>query len=136
MRHSQTKKRLKAKLLGQNRVNLDEQKEIIINQNSQKMLDVSTNIRTKLNKAVKRKRFDRLEYKYFSKHQFVQYLYMMADGGNSFDKIDQETVDSLDTVLQENNSYEMFVTSHSQDWAETDGAMRAFKYLFECKDLC
>lgn len=132
MSRSETKERLRAKLLEQSGVTLEE-REITTKRNLQKRLEVRANIIAKLDKSIKMKRFDKLEYKYFSKHHFVQYLYMMADGGNSFDKIDQETVDSLDTVLRENTSYEQFAADHSQDWMETDGAMRAFKYLFECR---
>mgnify|MGYP001561798671 CR=1 FL=1 len=123
MSRSETKERLRTKLLEQSGLTAEEQKELA---------DTRANIRKNLDNAVKRKRFDKLEYKYFSKHHFVQYLYMMADDGNSFDKIDQETVDSLDMVLRENSSYEGFAAGHPQDWMETDGAMRAFKYLFEC----
>lgn len=120
-------------MLEQSGITLGE-REITTKQNFQKRLEeVRANIRTKLDKSIKMKRFDKLEYKYFSKHQFMQYLYMMADDGHSFDKIDQETVDSLDTVLRENNSYEEFANGHTQDWIETGDAMRAFKYLFECR---
>jgi len=133
MNRSKTKERLKAKLLEQSGVTLEE-REFTEKQNLQKQLEeVRVNIRTKIDKSVKRKRFDKLEYNYFSKYNFLQYLYMMADGGNSFDKIDQETVDGLDMMLRENNSFEQFAADHSQDWMETDGAMRAFKYLFECR---
>ena len=130
MNRSKTKDRLKAKVLDTSGVTIE---EITAKQNLKRLAEVRANIRTKIDKAVKRKRFDKLEYKYFSKYNFLQYLYMMADGGNSFDKIDQETVDGLDMMLRENNSYEQFAADHSQDWMETDGAMRAFKYLFECR---
>jgi hypothetical protein len=130
MSRSETKDRLRAKLLEQSGVTLG---EITATQNLKRLEEVRVNIRTKLDKSVKRKKFDKLEYKYFSKYNFLQYLYMMADDGNSFDKIDQETVDGLDMILRENNSYEQFAADHSQDWMETDGAMRAFKYLFECR---
>jgi hypothetical protein len=128
MSRSETKKRLKSKLLDTHKVTIE---EITAKQNLKRLEGVRDNIRTKIDKAVNRKRFDKLEYKYFYKHHFVQYLYIMADGGNSFDKIDQETVDSLDMMLRENNSYDEFSASHSQDWVETDGVMLAFKYLFE-----
>jgi hypothetical protein len=130
MSRSKTKERLRAKLLKQNGVTMGEQKILDV---ASRLAGVRANIRTKLDKSVKRKRFDKLEYKYFSKYNFLQYLYMMADDGNSFDKIDQETVDGLDMMMRENNSYEQFAADHSQDWMETDGAMRAFKYLFECR---
>lgn len=131
MRRNNIKERLKTKLLENHGISLEEQK---LQDAEKKLKEKSSNIRVKLNKAVKRRRFDKFEYTYFTKHHFIRYLYMLADGGTSFDKIDQATVDSLVMILRENNSYENFASGHSHKWKETDGAMSAFKYLFECKN--
>ena len=109
MSRSETKERLKSRLLEQSGVTLD---EITVKKNLKQLEEMRSNIRTKIDKSVKRKRFDKLVYRNFSRYHFVQYLYMMADDGNSFDKIDQETVDSLDMMLRENNSYEQFAADH------------------------
>lgn len=130
MSRNKTKDRLRERLLKKENKTAEEKEEEVA---AKRLAEVRDNIRARLDKAVKRRRFDALEYTYFSKHHFIHYLYLMADGCNGFDKIDQETVDSLDMVLRENNTYEEFAASHSQDWVETDGVMCAFKYLFKCR---
>jgi hypothetical protein len=131
MSFSEAKKRLMAKLSKQRVVNPVEQN--VITKTQKRLAKAHANIRKKIDKSVKKKRFNNLEYVYFTKHHFVQYLYMMADSGYSFYNIDQRTVDSIELILRDNDSYEEFVSALKQDWMKTDGVMRAFKYLFECK---
>lgn len=88
-----------------------------------------------LSKHVESGIFDELEYKYFTKYQFIKYLELLSEDGSIFDTIDQSIVDSLATILRENSTYEAFVSDHNQEWVESGGAMCAFKYIFDCKNV-
>jgi hypothetical protein len=128
MKRSETKNQLKSS--DYKKFRTDEKNDNISTKLKNKKND---NIRSKIYKAIRHKKLDHLEYTYFNRHQFIDYLYMMSDGGNSFDEIDQGTVNSLNMILRENNTYIEFAASHAQDWVVTDGVMYAFEYLFKCK---
>ena len=118
MRRNVTKLRLKTKLRERN-----------LDKPIDKLQDAYDDIRAKIDKAVKRKRFDNIKFSCFTKEVFIQFLYEMADRGNSI-TVDQETVDSFETLIKGYKSYEMFAAD-PPEFIEQDEALPAFKYLFD-----
>ena len=87
-----------------------------------------------LEEKLQRRYFDNLEYTSFKKSQFINYLFMMAECGIRFEVINQSTIDSLDTILREFDSYSSFMSEKSEEWIRADESELAFKYLFDCRN--
>jgi hypothetical protein len=80
----------------------------------------------------KRCRAHNLEFSLFSKFNFMRFLELIEEGETFFEEINQQTVESLNMILRENNSYDDFKKNTELDILNSEITENAFKYLFEC----
>lgn len=80
----------------------------------------------------KRYKAHNLEFSLFSKFNFIRFLELIEEGETFFEEINQQTVESLNMILRENNSYDDFKKNTELDILNSEITENAFKYLFEC----
>tara|TARA_Y100000389_G_C17355284_1_gene460708 strand:+ start:556 stop:852 length:297 start_codon:yes stop_codon:yes gene_type:complete len=84
------------------------------------------------NTRKKRFREGQLEFSLFSKFNFIHFLEIIEEGETFFEEINQQTVESLNMILRENNSYSEFKKNTELDILNNTVTEDAFKYLFGC----
>lgn len=80
----------------------------------------------------KRRRLDNLEFSLFTKSNFMHFLNLIEEGETFFEDINQQTVESLNMILRENNSYDDFKRNTEIGILNNEITENAFKYLFQC----